>query len=440
MATAENITSFVEGFERARAGLPGPRLAEIRQAAIRDFAAAGFPTPRIESWKYTNLNRLTRANFDPLADVAAVDASDWAGYFIEGADRIVVVNGHVDAEASTIGDLPAGATVAPLSGAFDAANAEISQIAGADAGALVALNTAFMRDGLVLILEKDVRLERPVQILHVADGGESAMSLHPRTLIVAGEGSEATVVETFAGAGDAGYWTNAVTEIQVGANARLNHYKRQSEAASAYHTALTQVRLGRDARYSDVALATGAVLSRNEIGVSFDGEGADCELSGGVLLRGSQHGDNTTRVDHRVPHTTSRQVFRNVLDGHARSVFQGGVIVQKDAQKTDSAQSNRNLLLSAGAQADCKPELQIFADDVKCAHGATVGDLDRDALFYLESRGVPPDEARALLIGAFVAEVIDAVPEGPVRAHFSAAIAAWMEGAETGDAPKGDGR
>ncbi len=423
-----SVETFVESFERARNALPGSKLSEMRGSAIAAFARDGFPTPRLESWKYTNLNRLSRAAFDPLADVASVEASAWADLRIAGADVIVIANGRYDAAASSVGSLPAGTVLSPLSEAIDGVEAEFREAEEGAAGSLVALNTAFMRDGLVLRLPKGAVLARPVQILHVVDGGAKSLSVHPRTLIVTGENSEATVIETFAGAGEAAYWTNAVTEIRVGANAGIRHYKRQSEAVSAFHTAVSRVRLDRDARYEAVALATGAALSRNELRVSFEGSGADAELRGGALLRGRQHADNTTEADHRVPHTSSRQVFRNVLDGRSRSVFQGGVIVEKDAQKTDSSQSNRNLLLSAGAQADTKPELRIFADDVKCAHGATVGDLDRTALFYLNSRGIPPDEAKALLIGAFVGEIAETIADEAVKAHFDAAIAGWMTG------------
>lgn len=428
---ADNITSLVDSFERGRGLLPG--LEAARESAIRSFADAGFPTPRIETWKYTNLNRLARTGYDPLADVAAVDIGAWSSLFIEGAHLLVIVNGRFDSGASKIGDLPSGVVAAPLSAAVNTAGNDLTSIAPADSGALVALNTAFMRDGLVLRLEQGAILDRPVQVLHVVDGGGTEMSVHPRTLVVAGEGAQATVVETFAGADAGAYWTNAVTEIRVGANADIRHFKRQSEALSSYHTAVTRVKLGRDARYRAVALATGAALSRNEIKVAFEGEGADCHLSGGALLRGRQHADSTTEADHRVPHTASNQVFRNVLDGQSRSVFQGGVIVRPDAQKTDSSQSNRNLLLSVGAQADTKPELQIFADDVKCAHGATVGDLDTDALFYLESRGIPPMDAKALLIEAFVAEALEGLPDGPVQTHFMSAIAKWMTGLNNGE-------
>jgi Fe-S cluster assembly protein SufD len=427
-SSVSTVETLVESFERGRGALPGPGLAATRGSAIAAFAREGFPTPRLESWKYTNLNRLSRAAFDPLADVAPVTASDWADLRIDGADVVVVANGRYDAAASSVGALPAGTVLAPLSLAIDGVEKDLANEEPGAAGSLVALNTAFMRDGLVLRLPKGAVLNRPVQVLHIVDGGATGLSVHPRTVIEAGEGAEATVIETFAGAGEAATWTNAVTEICVGANARIRHYKRQSETEAAYHTAVSRVRLDRDAHYEAVALATGAALSRNEIRVSFEGSGADAELRGGALLRGRQHADNTTEADHRVPHTSSRQVFRNVLDGRSRSVFQGGVIVEKDAQKTDSSQSNRNLLLSAGAQADTKPELRIFADDVKCAHGATVGDLDRTALFYLNSRGIPPDEAKALLICAFVGEIVETIGEEAVKAHFDAAIAGWMAG------------
>lgn len=423
-------TTLVDRFEQGVATLPGPRLVDARRAAMDSFAETGFPTPRIESWKYTNLNRISRADFDPLVDGDAADIAQWQAYRVDGAYCIGIVNGRFNEDLSDVAGLPDGVRLTALSEALG--TLDDASLGGADyaeAGSLVALNTAFMRDGLFLEIPDRVRLDRPVQVLHVVDGGDAEIAVHPRTMVTAGTGAEAVVVETFAGAAGSAYWTNSVTDIDVGANASVRHYKRQAESIGAFHTALTRVSLARDARYAAAAIATGAALSRNETRVSFDGEGADCEISGGALLRGRQHADSTTRVEHRVPHTSSRQVFRNVLDEHAHSVFQGGVIVRKDAQKTDSSQSNRNLVLSAGAQADTKPELQIFADDVKCAHGATVGDLDRDALFYLTSRGIPPAEARALLIEAFVAEVTDSVPEGAVRDHIAASISDWMDGA-----------
>lgn len=434
MTQNENTARLIESFEQAKGDLPGGWLAEARDGAIHCFAEAGFPTPRTEAWKYTNLNRLARAEFDPLAEIACPDLAVWRGLFVDGCDRIVTVNGRFDADASDVGDLPEGVTVSPLSAAVEeidpALEAELAHIAPTEGAPLVALNTAFMRDGLVLRVAKGVVLDRPVQVVHIVDSGDVAIAVHPRTLVIAGENSAATVIETFAGAAGTSYWTNAVTEVRVGKNASVKHIKRQSESKAAYHTALSQVRLNRDSRFSSVALAVGALLSRNEVKVAFEGEGAECALAGGALLRDRQHADSTTEADHGVPHTNSNQVFRNVLDDASRSVFQGGVIVRPDAQKTDSSQSNRNLLLSAGAQADSKPELRIYADDVKCAHGATVGDLDKAAMFYLESRGIPPHQAKALLIEAFIGEIMEDAPEGAVRDHIESAVSDWMREAK----------
>lgn len=430
MTSKDSSARIVESFNRKKVSLPGNWLARQREGAIHSFAAAGFPSQRVENWKYTNLNRLSRGAFDPFVKVEALSVETWSYLFIDGCDRIVIVNGQFDPTFSNIGGLADGITLSSLSDAVEEIDAELekhlAQIAPEEGAPLVALNTAFMRDGLVLRLAPGVVLDRPVQVVHIVDSGDIALALHPRTLVVAGDNSEATVIETFAGTVDTGYWTNAVTEVRVGKNAAVHHLKRQSESMSAYHTALTQVRLDRDARYSSVTLTVGGVLSRNEVKVAFEGEGANCKLSGGALLRGRQHADTTTESDHRVPHTNSGQVFRNVLEDSSHSVFQGGVIVRQDAQKTDSSQSNRNLLLSSGAQADTKPELQIFADDVKCAHGATVGDLDKTAMFYLESRGIPPKEAKMLLIGAFIAEVLEDIADGVVRDHIESLISEWM--------------
>ena len=413
---------MLERFERRSSELPGAGLSGRRSRALEAFANRGFPTPRMESWKYTNLDRLARADFDPIPAAAAGSIPEER--CLDGAFRIAIVDGRFDPELSSLGDPPAGVLLAPLSASIDDVEDELSP--HEDGASLVALNTAFMRDGLVLKLSRGAALERPVQVLHVT--GRGGISTHPRTLVVAEAESRATVVETFVGSCSESYWTNAVTELRIAAGARVSHVKLQAEAASAYHTALTRVGLGRDSGYDSTALGVGAALSRNETRVAFDGTGGECNLRGSLLLRGRQHGDNTTEVVHRVPHTSSRQVFCNALDDAARAVFQGGVVVRKEAQKTDSSQSSRSLLLSPGTRADAKPELRIFADDVKCAHGATVGDLDRNALFYLQSRGIAPAEARALLIEAFVAEVVEGAPEGAARDHLAGAVSAWMKG------------
>ena len=431
MPKNDKTAPYVESFEEISKTLPGAWLADTRSNAIRQFEAEGFPTPRTEAWKYTNLNRLTRAGFN-LDGISGVSgASEWSEFVIDGADTIVIVNGSYDASASKKGAVPVGVSIAPLSEAIEfkepSLEGQLTKIAPTHGAPLVALNTAFMREGVVLKLGDDITLDRPIQVIHFVEASDTRLSVHPRTLLVAGENSSATVIETFVGSAGSVYWTNAVTEIEVGRSASILHVKRQAESLEAFHTALTQVKLDRNARYHSVSLTTGASISRNEARVSFNGEGAEALMAGGTLLRGRQHADSTTQIEHTAPHTSSNQIFRNVLDGAAHSVFQGGVMVREDAQKTDSSQSNHNILLSAGAQADTKPELQIFADDVKCAHGATVGDLDETALFYLQSRGIPARRAKALLIEAFIAEISDALSTGAVRDHVVDAVSAWME-------------
>lgn len=426
MARGASTAPVVESFERSLPRLPGSRLRGMRGRAIRKFAAAGFPTARSEAWKYTSLDRLARTTFDPLAERRAVDMSAWTGVLVAGASRFVLANGRFDAGASTAAPpLPEGVVLAPLAAALEDSEEDLDGVVELDGAPLAALNAAFMQDGLLLELPPGAELDRPVQLLHVVDAG---ICSHPRVVVIAGENSRATLVETFVGRGREVSWTNAVTEIRAAAGASVAHVKLQAEGPRAFHTALARAALGPGASYAGTALGTGAALSRNEIRISCDGADACCGIRGGLLLRGRQHGDSTTEVAHRASGASSRQVFRHVLDGSARSVFQGGILVAEEGQKTDASQSSRSLLLSEGARADAKPELRILADDVRCAHGATAGDLDADALFYLQSRGLDRAEARALLIEAFVGEVVDGAPEGAARDHLAAAVSAWMAG------------
>ena len=416
MTPGPAMTAVVERFRTGGGQLPGPWLQDVRSRAIREFAETGLPTQRSENWKYTNLGRLNRTSFDPLIDRPEINASDWSELFIDGAHRIVVVNGWY--HSSNLSQLPDGVVLEPFSVAVEKRRMALET----GDTSLTLLNTAFMRDGLVLVLPDGSDLDRPVQVIHIL--GDSGISVHPRTVVMAGRDSRATVVETFAGVEAGASWTNSVTEFHLERSARVMHVKRQGEAVSTYHTSLTTVHLGQDAAYSSVSLATGGALSRNETRVSCSGSGAECDIRGALLLHGRQHGDSTTWIDHRVPETSSRQLIRNVLSDASRSVFQGGISVHPDAQKTDASQSSRSLLLSEAARADTKPELRILADDVKCAHGATVGSLDKDALFYLLSRGIPPTEARTLLVEAFVGEVLEGA--GPLRGYLDEAVAARM--------------
>lgn len=427
--TAPYLAQFAEG----PAGLSGADAWPdgMRQDAIRRFAETGFPTTRVEDWHFTNIDRLARTGFQ-AATPADLSAADIEPALLGGVDayRLVFVNGVFASGLSLTDGLPGGVTLTTLAHASESEAEWLSERLGAVAPlngqSLVALNTALSLDGPVFRIDPGVALDKPVQVVHFVTAAEKPVAVHPRCIIAVGEGGRATVVESFTGAGAEAYWTNAVTEIDVGANARLDYLKLQEERETAYHVGMTRVRLARDAVFDGFVLSTGAALARNEIRVAVEGEGAECFVNGGSLVRGRQHSDITTEIDHRVPHGHSAQVIKSVVDDRARSVFQGRVVVAEKAQKTDAHQSNRNLLLSPRAQADAKPELKIFADDVKCSHGATVGDLDRDALFYLLSRGIDPASARRLLIEAFVGDLLDRIGDEAIRADVSRRLSAWL--------------
>ena len=427
---------YAAEFARLRATLPGAGIGwieDLRARAMARFAEAGFPSVRNEAWKYTDLRRLARATFKPAPPVPAVVArAALAPWLVDRAAHVAVfVDGRFAPSLSTLDGLPKGVAFRSLAQVLAEApklvEGHLGRIATLEGPGLVALNTALMEDGVVLVLDKGVAVEGPLQVLHLAS--ESAgCAVHPRLLAIAGEASAATLVESFAALGGAQGFTDAVAEIDVGPGARIRHVRLQEESAASWHVGLTGVRIARDAGYEGFIVSAGARLSRTEIRVRLDGNGAECTLDGATLVRGRQHADVTTDIEHASGHARSRQMFKAVLDDQSRSVFQGRVVVAEDAQRTDAQQSSRNLLLSRGARADSKPELIIHADDVKCSHGATVGDLDRSALFYLRARGIDERTARGLLIEGFVRELIEAAPGDVVRARIERTITTWLAG------------
>jgi Fe-S cluster assembly protein SufD len=427
-ASDRTLLPYIDAFDAAKSRLPGaraPGLRALREAAIARFAERGFPTLRDEAWKYTNLARIARNAF--VADGSGrVGAKEIVRHRLDRSSHLVVlVNGRFDAALSDIGALPAGAVITSLAETLNRdADGLIAEL-DADGDSLAALNTALMRDGLYVRLSRGVALERPIEFLHVALSETAPVGTHPRNRIVLDPETEATLIETYAGLGDAAYWTNAVTDIALGRGARLRHARLQAEGPLGFHIGRVRARVDADAEYSATMLSTGATLARNEVAVRLAGDRAACELRGGALVRGRQHGDITTEIEHSYPHGASRQLFKNVVDDSARAVYQGRIVVERAAQKTDAHQTSRNLLLSRGGQADTKPELRILADDVKCSHGATVGELDRESMFYLRSRGVPMGEARSLLIEAFVTEIADGMP-ATLADPLQRQIAAWL--------------
>ncbi len=440
------LTAFAEQLDGVAATLPRQDLGWLqdRRAGARDrYRAAGLPTPRLESWKFTNLNRLPRVGFKAaaLTDAPSVDSVPvGAAITAEGAVA-VLVNGQFRADLSKLGDLPAGATVLGIADALASRDGllepHLDRISGQNEASLAALNTAQFGDGVYVHLAEGVTLERPLHVISIGAARGEPVAFHPRLLIVADAGSHGCVLESHVGAGDGAYFTNTVVEATLGDGAVLQHYKLQNDHPAAWHTATTGVEIAAKAVYDSFVLQIGAHLARNEIAAHILGSHAECHLNGTYLLRGKQHADNTTLIDHAAPESKSREVYKGVVDDQARGVFQGKILVRRDAQKTDGHQINKTLLLSRGAEIDSKPELEIYADDVKCGHGATAGELDEDALFYLEARGIDPETARGLLVEAFIGETIDEILRPTMRNALRDIVAGWLtEGRHDGATEK----
>lgn len=414
-------------------------LHERRQAAFARFAELGFPSHRHESWRQTNVARIADAVFEPqpplpLAELVprlrALDLPgvDWSA----GAVRLVFVNG-VYAPGLSSPSSTAGCRVGPLAPLLaDEPSLVAPHLEHDDERdqAFVLLNTAFLADGAFIEIAPRQVVERPISILHLTTGSKERKGVaHPRTLVLAGRESQAAIVETCAGFDGDVYFTNAVSTIELGDNARLEYTRLEQESRAAFHISKLRARQGRDSRFTAHSIALGGALVRNNVHAILDGEGAECVLNGLYALDGAQHVDNSTVLDHARPLGTSREYYKGVLDGKAVGVFNGRIIVRQDAQHTDAIQSNKNLLLSdSAATASAQPQLEIYADDVRCTHGATVGQLDAQALFYLRSRGLGLEESRKLLIYAFAADVLGRVQAPELRQALEHLL--WKKWAE----------
>ena len=403
-------------------------LALVRKNALERFLDKGFPTTRDEEWRFTNVTPLVSGSFAlPVLPVADADAEKDAGalkkdFGFEESHELVFVNGRVSKALSSLAELPDGVVAMSLADALaSSAHAEtlrpiLSQGSGEDTP-FFDLNEAFLSDGAFVHVPKGVALERPIHLMFLMSSrsADVPMVTHPRSVIVGEAGSQLRIIESYGGPDDAVYWTNAVTQVIAHESAVIDHYKLQRESASAFHLASLGYVQERSATVSNHSLSLGARLARHDIRCELDGEGADVTLNGLYVVKGSQHVDHHTVIDHRVPHCTSRELYKGVLDDASSGVFNGRVIVRADAQKTDSQQSNRNLLLSDNALVNTNPQLEINADDVKCAHGATIGQLDPEALFYLRSRGIAHEDARRILTEGFMADVSDRIRLAAVR-------------------------
>jgi Fe-S cluster assembly protein SufD len=411
----------VEGFEAFvrslgnRAEEPG-FVTERRRAGLDRFAEQGFPTIKQEEWRATDIRPITRAGYAAATEPGTVDEATIEKLSFAGTDRLVFVDGFFAPQFSRLSDLPAGATVGSLSQGFQAAPAVVEAHLDRHAPQdhpFAALNSAYFRDGGFVHLKKGTVLERPLHLLFVATRADVAT--FPRTLIVGEESSQGTVVENYVGLGEAAYFTCPVTEVVLGDNTHIDHTKVQSETLQAFHVAVQQSYQTRDSQLRSHSITLGGGLVRNDMGGMLDDEGGDLILNGLYLAAGDQHIDNHMRVDHAKPHCTSHELYKGILEGKARTVFNGLIYVHPDAQKTDAKQSNQNLLLSPDALANSNPQLEIFADDVRCTHGSTVGQLDEDAVFYLRSRGIGREAARSLLTWAFAVELVEGLRVEAVR-------------------------
>ena len=432
--TARSEALYLDDYANRKAALPGgkfPWVANLREAGIARFDALGFATPKHEEWKYTNLKPLVRTDFGAASStVSDVTQDSVAPHFLADAHCLVFVDGHLRPDLSRLDQIPAGVRAGDLAKLLETEpnllEPHLGRVAQLDGQAPLALNTALMNGGAVVSVHGQIA--EPIQLLFFTTAQDRPVATHLRNLLIAAPGSSATVLETHVSAGGGIYWTNAATEVSCAANSSLSHFKLQVESVDAFHLALTSVHLAAGARYQNFAMSHGARLSRNEIRVALTGEDGECRLNGVFLGRGRQHLDTTTVIDHQHVGSRSDQFYKGVLDDGAHGVFQGKIIVRPGAQRTNAHQLNKNLLLTPTAQMDSKPELEIHADDVKCGHGAAVGDLDAEGLFYLRARGLDETSARQMMIAAFIDELIADVTPDSARNHFSGSAAKFLDG------------
>ncbi|USG63258.1 Fe-S cluster assembly protein SufD [Sneathiella marina] len=418
--------NYVDRFAAELPQLPGhqdPATAQLRTNGLNAFADLDFPNHRIEEWRFTNLNGLTKGVAN---DAAEPGETSLPNPEFDAGHTMVFKDGRFDAAASQLGSLPTGVELTSLAAELDVGNADLIPMA-APQQALVALNTAFMEDGFVLKVAAGVTLDQPLRIRFLSTNATDRPARHMRNIIRMGDGAQVTLLEEHVSEATTSYFTNPQTSISLQAGAVLRHFKYQNESIAAFHLALTECDVADDAIYENFSLSTGGKLSRNELTTKITGSGAKSILNGAYLMRGKQHCDTTTLTLHTVPQNESAQIYKGVLDGEARGIFQGKIHIAEDAQQVAGDQLSKALLLSDRATVACKPELEIYADDVKCSHGATSGELDEDALFYLQSRGIDEKSARKMLIDAFLADVIEEISDDRIKAYFSDIATEWLD-------------
>jgi len=416
------IQNYLNDFEQLNDDIKIEWFSEQRQSALNLFKETGFPRTRQENWKYTDTRPIAKKEFSNAnKSSVSISADEIDAIRFKDLDcyELVFINGVYSEEHSTIEGLPENIVIENMATALekdsDLLKKHLAQYADDNVSPFTALNTAFIQHGTYINVPKNTVIEKPINILYLSKESAQAFASHPRNLVVMGEHSEATLIESYIGLDDANYFTNAVTEVSLAPSAIVKHYKIQQESLNAYHIGNLNVLQDKDSRFESNSISLGGSLVRNDIHGQLDAEGASIVMNGLYMTNDKQHVDNHTRVDHLKPNTHSSENYRGVLNGKSRAVFNGKVVVHPQAQKIEAHQNNANLLLSDDAEIDTKPELEIYADDVKCSHGATVGQLDQNMLFYLRSRAIDEETAKSLLTYAFADEVIGDISFAPVK-------------------------
>jgi len=426
--------SRFETWEKTLNGSSATALHSIRRAALARFDELGFPTTRHEEWRFTNTAPIASAAFLPVLsyDGSGVSRADMESFLFAGlkASHLVFINGHFSREWSSVSRLPRGVRVESIATALtqdhDGVLKHLTRHARFDDNAFTALNTAFVQDGAFVSLPDNTELDEPLHLVFIAAGNGTPFVQSPRNLVITGKNCRLSIVETFHSVRVATCLTNVVSEVVAGENSVIEHDKLQIESAGAYHIGTAHISQGAGSNVVSNAITFGGAIVRNTMNVVLEGEGAECTLNGLSVGGGKQLIDNHTTIDHAKPRCSSHELYKSVLDGASRGVFNGKIIVRKDAQKTDAKQTNRTLLLSDDATIDTKPQLEIFADDVKCTHGATVGQLEEEQVFYLRSRGIPLDTARDILTFAFASDVVNRVHVQPLQEQLDALLHARL--------------
>ena len=419
--------SQFDAFEKTLNGESKSPLHALRREAMDKFRSVGFPTSRNEEWRFTNVAPIAKVGFKPVLTFSpsGVTKVDVEKFSFETGCRLVFINGHFASNFSSVGDVPRGVVIGSLASAFRSSDpnalSALAQQLKIDETPFVSLNTAFLQDGAFIFVPDGIALNDSVQLLFIASEKEPSL-ISPRNLVIVGNRGRVSIVESYVSLTHQSYLTNAVTEIVAGNESIIEHDKLQNESRKAFHVAMIHSRLGAQAQFTSNSITVGGAIVRNNVTVVLDAERSECTLNGLSLGTGTQLIDNHTTIDHAKPNCASHELYKAILDGKSRGVFNGKIFVRADAQKTDAKQTNKTLLLSEEATVDTKPQLEIFADDVKCTHGATVGQLDAEQVFYLRSRGIGEMAAKDILTFAFASDVVNRVHVEPLKHQLESLI------------------